>query len=160
MRTVLSLGTRGPVRMVAALLTIGVLGGSGLSPTRAVAGPGDPNLASMLDPAHDLSQRRWDDDDCRRIRVRGERVWVCDDDDDDHGRRGRGHRRGDYGRWSRFWHDDFGDCFGTPWGLACETQREGVYRVRDRHRGDEPGPDCDLLFVEPWGWRCYDSPRR
>ena len=49
-------------------------------------------------------------------------------------------RSGDRNRWERIHHDDYGDCFRTPWGLACETSRLGVFRVHDRHRGDEPAP--------------------
>ena len=96
-----------------------------------------------------------------------------DDCDGHHGRRGRDRdcrdndrgagrwrHEGDRDGWRRIRHDDHGDCFRTPWGLACETGREGVFRVRDRHRGDERGPDCDILIIEEWGWRCYDSPHR
>jgi len=89
--------------------------------------------------------------------------WRGDGDQrwNDGGRGGeRRHDRGDRSRWERFHHDDYGDCFRTPWGLACETDRPGVYRVRDRHPGDEPGPDCDIISIEPWGWQCFDLPYR
>jgi hypothetical protein len=95
------------------------------------------------------------DRDCHTIHTHHGRERVCDDRRDD-----RRSDRGDRFRWERFRHDDYGDCFRTPWGLACETDRLGVYRVHDRHRGDEPGPDCDLLIVEDWGWRCVDLPNR
>ena len=99
---------------------------------------------------HDGGGRGWD---------RGSRDWDRGGRDWD---RWDGHRPrfGGWDGWRRARHSDWGDCFRTPWGLACETWRPGVYRVRDRHPGDEPGPDCDVLIIEEWGWRCYDSPRR
>ena len=95
------------------------------------------------------------DRDCQRIDTPQGRERVCFERLD-----GRRFDRGDRARWHRFHHDEFGDCFRTPWGLACETDLRGVFTVRDRHRGDEPGPDCDLLIVEGWTWRCIDLPGR
>lgn len=112
--------------------------------------PGATSTAQASDFDH-----RDRDRDCYRIETRHGHERVCFDRRDE-----RRFDRGDRRRWERFWHDDFGDCFRTPWGLACETDRFGVYRVRDRHRGDEPGPDCDLLLIEEWGWRCIDLPNR
>ena len=114
--------------------------------------------------ASELAQWWQDRDNCDRG-DRGDRGgWggrgggrECREDRHHEGRR---RERGGWDGWERNWHDRWGDCFRTPWGLACETGRSGVYRVRDRHRGDEPGPDCDILIAEDWGWRCYDSPRR
>ena len=108
-------------------------------------------------------QQRGHNDDCRGDWDRRGRGRDCGEHDrrGEHNRHeGRRHDRGDRGSWSWLRHDDYGDCFRTPWGLACETSREGVYRVRDRHPGDERGPDCDVLIIEYWGWRCYDSPNR
>jgi hypothetical protein len=99
------------------------------------------------------------DRDCHRVETRHGHERVCFDRGGDR-RDGQRFDRGNRSRWERIHHDDFGDCFRTPWGLACETSRLGVYRVRDRHRGDEPGPDCDILFVDEWGWRCVDLPTR
>jgi hypothetical protein len=99
------------------------------------------------------------DRDCDRRESHRDRYRGCSDRGDDR-RDGRRFDRGDRNRWERFHHDDYGDCFRTPWGLACETSRLGVYRVYDRHRGDEPGPDCDILYVDEWGWRCVDLPNR
>ena len=117
--------------------------------------------ATATAEAAELQQRS--NNDCRADRDRHGRGQDCDE----HDRRGshdrheaRRHDHGDHHHWSRIHHDDYGDCFQTPWGLACETGRDGVYRVHDRHPGDEPGPDCDVLFIESWGWRCYDSPNR
>jgi hypothetical protein len=92
--------------------------------------------------------------DCGRDEGRRDRDRGCSD------RRESRRSSGDRSRWERFHDDDNGDCFRTPWGLACETDQWGVFRVRDRHPGDEPGPDCDLLIVEDWGWRCVDLPGR
>lgn len=74
--------------------------------------------------------------------------------------RHRSHREGNRNNWEHEWNAQWGDCFRTPWGRACETNRQGVYRVRDRHPGDEPGPDCDILIIEDSGWRCIDLPNR
>jgi hypothetical protein len=119
------------------------------------SGPlGTPETTPIAEAAALYDHR--DRDDCHWIRTRHGRERVCDDRDRHHGRRDRGQHDG----WQRIRHDDHGDCFRTPWGLACETDLVGVFRVRDRHRGDEPGPDCDLLIVQPWGWQCHDSPNR
>ena len=99
------------------------------------------------------------DRECHWFETRHGQERVCVDRVDNR-RDGRRFDRGDRSRWVRFRHDDFGDCFRTPWGLACETDLAGVFTVRDRHRGDEPGPDCDLLIVEDWTWRCIDLPNR
>ncbi len=105
-------------------------------------------------------------DNCDWIRTRDGRERVCFDRQDrrEHRReRLRESRRFDHGdrsRWERVRHHDHGDCFRTQWGLACETDMHGVYTVRDRHRGDEFGPDCDVLIVEGWSWRCIDLERR
>jgi hypothetical protein len=114
---------------------------------------------------HEFERR--DRDDCHWIHTSHGRERVCSDRsfgrDRDRGWRDRDRsewrRSGSRDRWRSIRHDDWGDCFRTPWGLACEV-RPGVYRVRDRHRGDEPGPDCDVIRIEDWGWSCYDSPRR
>jgi hypothetical protein len=122
--------------------------------------------------ASEQFQRHGNDDHCFSIRTRDGRERICVD------RSSRDRRGGDWGdwgerdrgRWGRDWgdstgwrrarHEEWGDCFRTPWGRACETDTPGVFRVRDRHRGDEAGPDCDLLLIQPWGWQCYDSPFR
>ena len=117
---------------------------------------------SLMPTAQATDFDDWDHDrgrDCHRIETRHGHERVCFERGNER-RDGRRFDRGDRNRWERINHDDFGDCFRTPWGLACETSRLGVYRVRDRHRGDEPGPDCDILFVDEWGWRCVDLPTR
>lgn len=132
-------GDRAARVVAAATLAGALLGFPGLIPTVA---------------ASDFDGRERDRD-CQWVDTRHGRERVCE------GQRDSGRfDRGDQSRWERFHHDDFGDCFRTPWGLACETSRLSVYRVRDRFRGDERGPDCDLLIVEDWGWRCIDLPNR
>jgi len=138
------------------ILLVGILASASLGPPSTV-----PTAQAAA-----LDQRRGDDGsgwERGRDRHDGERS-------DRHRRDGGwsdrnrydGDRRDRTGRhnWHRYRHDDFGDCFRTPWGLACETDTPGRFRVRDRHPGDELGPDCDVLFVEGPVWWCYDSPNR
>jgi hypothetical protein len=114
---------------------------------------GFPGVVATTQASPQLDHRDRDRD-CQWVETWHGRERVCFD-----GRDGRRSDHGDRSRWERFRHDDFGDCFRTPWGLACETDLRGVYTVRDRHRGDERGPDCDLLVVDNWAWRCIDLPR-
>lgn len=155
MRTVWRSRPRAPLLLATSLALAGTLVAPGLGAPVEAASRGAPEPEAVLNPPPTLDDHR-DDLECFRIRTRHGRERVCIERERHEGRR----RSGDWNRWARFWHDDFGDCFATPWGLACETRRPGVYRVIDFHPGDEPGPDCDRLIIEPWGWRCYDSPRR
>jgi hypothetical protein len=147
-------------RYRALVLLVGVLASVPLAPPTTVP----TAQAAALDQRRGDGGSRWDQGRDRHDgggSDRGRRDGDRYDRD-----RGRGdndrydrHRSGRH-NWSRFHHDDYGDCFGTPWGLACETDVPGMFRVRDRHPGDEPGPDCDVLFIEGPAWWCYDSPYR
>jgi hypothetical protein len=135
----------------ALILFVAVLASAQIGP----AGTVPTAQAAVLDQRRGDDGSRWDGD---RDRWRGDRDRHDRDRHDrrDNYRRDRGGRDG----WHRFRHDDHGDCFRTPWGLACETDTPGMFRVRDRHPGDEFGPDCDVLFIEGPAWWCYDSPYR
>ena len=138
------------------ILLVGILASAPLGPPSTV-----PTAQ-----AAPLDQRRGDDgsgwergrdrhDGGRSDRNRRDEGWS-DRNRHDGNRRDRAGRH----NWHRFRHDEHGDCFRTPWGLACETDTPGRFLVRDRHPGDEFGPDCDVLYIDGPVWWCYDSPYR
>jgi hypothetical protein len=137
---------RAALILLVAVLASALLGPAGTVPTAQ---------AAPLDQWRGDGGSRSDWGRDGRDRGRGDRDRDRNDRRDSY-RRDRGGREG----WHRFHHDDYGDCFRTPWGLACETDVPGMFRVHDRHPGDEWGPDCDLLFIEGPVWTCYDSPYR
>jgi hypothetical protein len=148
------------------ILLLGILASALLGPPSTVP----TAQAAALDQRRGDDGSRWDrgrdrHDGGRSDRDRRDGGWSDRNRNDggwsDRNRNdGDRHDRAGRHNWHRFRHDDFGDCFRTPWGLACETDTPGMFLVRDRHPGDEPGPDCDVLFIDGPVWWCYDSPYR